>query len=103
MIIIKNKIIPFKGFSAIYLFGLLFTKKVLSNAEINHELIHERQAKEMLFVFFYICYLIEWLIRLTGKGNAYHNISFEREAYTNQNNLLYLSGRKMFNFIKYIK
>lgn len=53
MIIIKNKIIPFKGFSAIYLFGLLFTKKELSRTEINHELIHERQAKEMLFVFFY--------------------------------------------------
>ena len=83
MIIIKNKIIPFKGFSAIYLFGLLFTKKDLSKAEINHELIHERQAREMLFVFFYLWYLIEWLIRLTGKGNAYHNISFEREAYTN--------------------
>ena len=103
MIIIKNKIIPFKGFSAIYLFGLLFTKKELSRTEINHELIQERQAKEMLFVFFYLWYLIEWLIRLTGKGNAYHNISFEREAYTNQNNLLYLSKRKMFNFIKYIK
>ena len=103
MIIIKNKIIPFKGFSAIYLFGLLFTKKELSRTEINHELIHERQASEMLFVFFYLWYLIEWLIRLTGKGNAYHNISFEREAYTNQNNLLYLSKRKMFNFIKYIK
>ena len=103
MIIIKNKIIPFKGFSAIYLFGLLFTKKDLRRAEINHELIHERQAREMLFVFFYLWYLIEWLIRLTGKGNAYHNISFEREAYTNQNNLLYLSKRKMFNFIKYIK
>ena len=103
MIIVKNKIIPFKGFSAIYLFGLLFTKKELSKAEINHELIHERQAKEMLFVFFYLWYLIEWLFRLTGKGNAYHNISFEREAYTNQNNLLYLSKRKMFNFIKYIK
>ena len=103
MIIIKNKIIPFKGFSAICLFGLLFTKKDLSRAEINHELIHERQAIEMLFVFFYIWYLIEWLIRLTGKGNAYHNISFEREAYTNENNLLYLSTRKMFNFIRYIK
>ena len=103
MIIFKNNIIPFKGFSAIYLFGLLFTKKDLSRTEINHELIHERQAREMLFVFFYLWYLIEWLIRLTGKGNAYHNISFEREAYTNQNNLLYLSRRKMFNFIKYIK
>lgn len=103
MKIIKNKIIPFKGFSAIYLFGLLFTKKELSKAEINHELIHERQAKEMLFVFFYLWYLIEWLIRLTQKGNAYHKISFEREAYINQNNLLYLSRRKMFNFIKYIK
>ena len=103
MIIVKNKIIPFKGFSAIYLFGLLFTKKELSRTEINHELIHERQAKEMLFVFFYLWYLIEWLIRLTGKGNAYHKISFEREAYINQNNLLYLTGRKMFNFIKYIK
>lgn len=103
MIIIKNKIIPFKGYSAIYLFGLLFTKKDLSRTEINHELIHERQAIEMLFIFFYLWYIIEWIIRLTQKGNAYYNISFEREAYTNQNNLSYLSQRKMFNFIKYIK
>lgn len=39
MIIIRNNIIPFKGFSAINLFGILFVRKdaVISEKTINHE------------------------------------------------------------------
>ena len=104
MKIIRNKYIPFQGFRAINLFGVLFVR---GNARINertirHEAIHTSQMKEMLYVFFYVWYVIEWLIRLP-KGNAYRNISFEREAYDNQDDLSYLKNRKRFDFVRYIK
>lgn len=38
--IVKNKIIPFNGFKAINLFGIIFVKKNLNNIDINHERIH---------------------------------------------------------------
>ena len=55
---------------------------------------------------FYIIYVIEWLIRVAinkfkANNTAYHNISFEREAYGNQDNTTYLEKRIPFNFIKY--
>jgi hypothetical protein len=39
--------------------------------------------KEMLYIPFYLWYGVEWLIKLLCKGNAYRNLSFEREAYDN--------------------
>jgi hypothetical protein len=39
--------------------------------------------KEMLYIPFYLWYGVEWLVKLFCKGNAYRNISFEREAYDN--------------------
>jgi hypothetical protein len=79
MKIIYNNIIPFPGYKAINLFGLLFVRKdaIMSEEDINHESIHTAQMKEMLYTFFYIWYIIEWVIRLFKKGNAYRNISFE--------------------------
>ena len=40
MKIIKTKWFPFRGYKAINLFGILFTKGDLSDTEINHEAIH---------------------------------------------------------------
>ena len=59
--------------------------------------------KEMLYILFYIWYIIEWIIRLFMKGNAYRNISFEREAYGNEHNMNYLNERNKFNWLKYLK
>lgn len=100
--IVRNKILPPKGFSAINLFGVLFCKSNtrISDTLINHESIHTAQMKEMLYVPFYLWYVIEWLIKLFGKGNAYKNISFEREAYANQYNLDYLKTRKRYSWVK---
>ena len=86
MQVCKNKYIPFKGFSAINVFGVLFVRgnARISERTIRHETIHTAQMKEMLYIFFYIWYGIEWIIRLLMKGNAYRNISFEREAYANE-------------------
>ena len=96
---------PFKGFTAINLLGLLFVHPgvYLSEELMNHERIHSAQQREMLFVFFYIAYLLEWLIRLPMRGNAYRNISFEREAYANQRNLNYLESRSMYAWRRYMK
>lgn len=58
MKIIRNNIIPFKGFAAINLFGILFIRKdtVLTTVMMNHEHIHTAQMKEMLYIFFYLWY-----------------------------------------------
>lgn len=118
MKIIRNSIIPCKGFTAINLFGVVFVRKEirpqhtisLRNWDImlNHELIHTAQMKELLYVPFYILYGIEWLIRLAmyrNKKEAYRNISFEREAYDMQNNFHYIidKERKPYAFLKYVK
>lgn len=102
MKLIYNNIIPFKGFKAINLFGLCFVRNGMKMTEkdINHESIHTAQMKELLYLPFYLLYFGEWLVRLFGKGNAYRNISFEREAYANQNNLTYLSTRKHYSMWK---
>lgn len=86
MRMIFNDIIPFKGFSVINLFGVLFVRKrvVLNDVLINHEKIHTKQMQELGYVFFYLFYLVEWIIKLFRYGkHSYYNISFEREAYQN--------------------
>jgi hypothetical protein len=105
MRIIRNNIIPFPGYKAMNLFGVLFVRgnARIDDITLNHEKIHTAQIKEMLYIFFYIWYIVEWMIRLFMKGNAYRNISFEREAYNNEKNLKYLDNRKRFTWIKYLK
>lgn len=107
MKIIVNKFLPPKGFSYINLFGILFTRREeqISETTANHEVIHTAQMKEMLYIPFYLCYIVEWLIRLAvclDSHKAYRSISFEREAYGNQGNLAYLEQRKRFSWVKYI-
>lgn len=98
MKLIYNNFIPFKGFKAINLFGLCFVRKgmSMSNKDINHESIHTAQMKELAYLPFYCMYFGEWIIKLFKKGNAYRNISFEREAYSNENNINYLKERKHY-------
>lgn len=100
MKIIRNNIIPFKGFLAINLFGLIFVrkdaKKQFGLYSQNHEAIHTAQMKELFYIPFYIIYFFEWLIRLFKTGNAYRNISFEKEAKQNEMNLTYLESRTHF-------
>ena len=104
MKIVYNKLIPFRGFKCINLFGVLFVRRgcVMSERDFNHEAIHTAQMKEMLYVFFYLWYLVEWLIRLLGKGDAYRNISFEKEAYDNEGDLTYIENRPMFAWWWYL-
>lgn len=69
----------------------------------NHEETHWKQQKEMLGIFFYIWYLVEWFIRIFINTNAYKNISFEREAKQNERKRTYLKKRKHYSSFKYIK
>ena len=92
--------------SGMAIFPFLFVKnKKPSKVLINHERIHFRQQIEMLILPFYIWYLLEYLIyRLNGLNSyqAYMSISFEREAYTNDDDLAYLKKRKIWCFLRYV-
>jgi len=57
----------------------------------------------MLVIFFLIWYILEFLIRWIYCFNftqAYKNISFEVEAYDNENNLDYIQSRKKYSWLK---
>lgn len=103
--IVRTSFLPFHGFSAVNLLGVLFVHPgvYLSHEMMNHERIHTAQQREMLFVFFYLAYFMEWLVRLPMRGNAYRKISFEREAYANQRNLDYLQSRPHYAWRRYMK
>ncbi len=102
MKVILNNIIPFGRFGAINLFGVLFAKHTMSLTPevINHEEIHTRQMRELLYIPFYIVYVLEWGLRLIkNRGNfyrSYREISFEREAYSHGDDLSYLHRRKPY-------
>ena len=90
-----------KNYLAICLFGFVFSIRPLNPTELNHELIHAAQQKELLYVPFFIWYGIEWVIlyfRYKDWENAYYNIRFEKEAFTHQRDLNYLMQRKHYNF-----
>ena len=105
MKIIRNTLLPPKNYAAINILGLLFCRRgtVITPDVVRHEQIHTRQMMQLLVVGFYLWYLIEWLIRLPMKGNAYHNISFEREAYDHMDEPHSLQRRRLFAWTKYYK
>ncbi len=127
---IVNNIIPFKGFIAISIWPFIFVRKdeeqKFDNVAISHENIHGEQQIEMgivglllalatflitlsfwsllLIPIYFWWYIIEWLLRsMFGTGNAYRNISFEREVYTNEKDLGYTYERDMFAWLGYMK
>lgn len=81
-------------------------KGSFTNIDLNHERIHIRQQLELLIIFFYILYGLEYLIKgikYRDFDKAYYNISFEKEAYKNEKNLNYNKDKKIYSFIKYIR
>ena len=131
MIVVKNKFIPFKGYETINLFGILFTHDdYIDQIEYNHENIHSVQWLECTIaamiiilglcllcdisywwllvapIMYYIQYGLEYLIiRCFHKkqNDAYRDVSFEEEAYSHEGNLNYITYRKPFYWIKYVK
>lgn len=90
-----------KNFLGICLFGTIFSIRPLNTTELNHELIHAAQQKELLYIPFFIWYDIEWLVLFFKYRNwmlAYYHIRFEQEAYSHQCDLHYLKNRKHYSY-----
>lgn len=108
MILIVFKYLTPKGFRGITFFPfviLVDKKDGLNPVFVNHERVHIRQQLEMLVIPFFVWYGIEFLyrwIQYQDKHKAYRNISFEREAYSNEKDLYYLKQRSFWKFLKYM-
>ena len=129
MIVIKNRFIPFGEYDAINLFGIVFTKVELTEKDKNHERIHTIQMLEIgsvvaLFIIgliyfagisawwllaacpvYYVWSAVEylWISILHDKQLcAYHDVSFEEEAYAHEDDPTYFLFRKPFGWIKYL-
>lgn len=125
-----NNIIPFEGFVAITVWPFVFVRRSeegkYDSVADNHEHIHGKQQQEMLAAgalmgdalmiltgslwwllllpAFFWWYLIEYALRsMFGTGNAYRNISFEREAYANEKDFDYNRKRIPFSWLRYMK
>lgn len=108
MIVIVHRFLVPEGFNGITLWPFIILKEIhfKENAVlINHEKIHLRQQLELMLLFFYVWYAVEYLVRLVQYKNrnvAYKNISFEREAYKNESNLNYLKLRSFWGFMRFL-
>ena len=97
-----NRLIPFRGFAAINLFGHVFAReeyRPISDRTLRHEAIHTAQMRETGYVGFYLIYVAEWLYqwaRLRSAKHAYYAVRFEREAYAHQDELDYPTYRRPF-------
>lgn len=90
-----------RNYLAICLFGVIFSVRPLNAQEVNHELIHAEQQRELLYIPFFIWYVLEWLILLIkyrDRMQAYRHIRFEEEAYSHQADLSYLKNRKRYRY-----
>lgn len=132
MIEVRNDIIPFKGFLATCIWPFLFVRegaRELTAEDKNHETIHGYQQLEVLIVslivlfllsvvfhvmspwwmfaapfVYFIWYGLEYAVRkwIIRQEKPYRKVAFEQEAYTNENDLTYLKGRKPFAWVKYL-
>ena len=107
MKVVENKLLPLKGYKALCLFKWILVKPgtILSQRNYNHEATHWAQQKEMLFLFFYLLYGLEWLIKYSivlDAKKAYYLISFEREAYENDTYKNWLNERPRYYWLKFL-
>ena len=108
MILVCQRLLKNTKISAITIFPFIILRKSASRQDrvlINHEKIHLRQQLELLIIFFYLWYVIEyyfWYFRLRDSFLAYKYISFEREAFAMEDDPDYLKSRKLWSFWKYV-
>ncbi len=97
------KLLPQKGYRAMAIWPVIFFKYkslVADRQILNHERIHLRQQVECLLIPFYLIYFGEYLfyrLKLKNHDQAYRSISYEKEAYSNEDNPNYLKRRKVFS------
>jgi len=92
---------PIRGYICVNFFGLLVVRKEyrykMRPHIYNHEMIHTAQMRELGYVPFYLIYFFEWIYRLIfHTRTAYRGLSFEKEAYSHELELDYLTTRKHF-------
>ncbi len=108
MIVVVFKFLTARGIRGITLFPFIFISDKIYLSDVvllNHEKIHIRQQLELLILPFYFWYILEFFlgwIRFKDANKAYKNISFEKEAYSNEKNLYYLKTRSFWRFLKFI-
>lgn len=113
MIIVQNRLSSFllgRTYAAMCFLPFLFVNRGIDIREIpeslNHERIHARQQIEMVWLFFFIWYCAEYLVRLLiyrSHRMAYLNLSHEREAYDNASDPDYLIHRRPYAWVKYLR
>lgn len=105
MRVVPNSLIPFPGFLAINILGVVFVRRKewaqlprsIRQIVCNHERIHTAQMRELWVLPFYLIYVAEWVAGLfRDPRTAYRRISFEREAYAHECELGYLDTRRRF-------
>lgn len=129
MKIIRNKHIPFGKFDCMNILGFLFVREEveLKDSIIRHEATHTLQQLEILVVSALVAllasniyqswwyalivilmpiaiYVLAWLVELVlpPYDTAYRDSPFEREAYMNQDDPMYLAKRPIGATCKYI-
>ena len=102
------KFIFLSNFNAMAIWPFIFLRdKELKNDDIllNHENIHLKQQKELLWIFFFMIYFIEFLAKIVIYKRlklAYRNISFEREAYLYEYDFNYTRTKPYWSFINFL-
>lgn len=110
-----SKYIPFKGYFAITLFDYMVIREENRNRAIlittwNHENWHASQVRDFYigwcgYFIFYFLYVLEWVLKLPFAlfgYKPYRSISFEQDAFANQDKTEKLYNRKKFSWVKYI-
>lgn len=109
MVIIYNNLLPLGRYRAVNVFGIILAKRkygILDAVVRNHEYIHTMQQREMAYVFFYLWYMAEWLLRTLWYRDlhrAYLSISFEREAYRMERDLDYRRHRRLWAWMRFLR
>lgn len=96
-----SKIAPI-SINAISLGVVVFSRGRINTRTRNHELIHYKQQRELLFVGMWVLYVAFWLygLGLYGDGRiAYRQNPFELEAYKHEGDIVYAVKRPAFNWL----
>ena len=108
MFVVVNKWILARQFDGVVLWPFVVVKRSELKDDrvfMNHERVHLKQQQELVILFFFVWYFLEYFIRLIkyrDSYKAYIRICFEREAYANETDLEYLKNRKFWAFLKYL-
>jgi hypothetical protein len=105
MILLESKwFCKLLGIRGIALYPFIIVNDINNNILLNHEAIHLAQQKELYFFKFYYLYIKEYLQnRKIYKEHSlsYFNIRFEKEAFYNEDDFMYLKRREKHSYKKY--